>query len=156
MTKLYVVHGGSWEGGMGMENRISYVGYPADQDTASLQEKVSRRLAALDSGVPTVRAVASALAMSERSLRRHLACTGTSFAAILDVTRREQALRMVLQGGLRAAIISQKLGYTEVSTFRAAFRRWTGFSPVQYRDARKRAAEGLPTTISTPSMQACA
>lgn len=85
--------------------------------------------ARLSDGTPRLAAVAASLGMPERTLRRHLADEGTSFAATLDDVRRELAGQLLLQGTLALAEIAFLLGFSEASAFHRAFRRWNGSSP---------------------------
>ena len=81
----------------------------------------------------SVEAVAAELCMSERTLRRQLQAAGTSFQTLLDQTRQELALEYLASTNLQVAQIADLLGYSEPSSFRAAFRRWTGRTPADCR-----------------------
>lgn len=72
--------------------------------------------------------VARALMIHPRVLQRRLAESGTSFEAILDDVRRDQAW-LLSERGLQAGQISTLLGYTEQSSYARACRRWYGESP---------------------------
>jgi len=86
--------------------------------------------------------VAAALNVSERSLRRKLSLTGLSFTALLAELRTELARAYLLEMPVRD--VAELLGYCDASTFRRAFRRWTGVTPDTYLrealpdDARRR------------------
>lgn len=86
---------------------------------------VAQRLA---DGAPMA-AVAAALGLSERSLRRHLAEAGTSYRAVLDEVRRNAAEDLLARPGLTVDDVARELGYAEATSFGAAYRRWTGRSP---------------------------
>ncbi len=73
--------------------------------------------------------VATALGLSERSLRRRLAEAGTSYRAVLDEVRRGVAEDLLGDRGLKVDDIARQLGYAEATSFGAAYRRWTGRSP---------------------------
>lgn len=88
-------------------------------------------------------AVAAKLGISPRTLRRKLAGEGATFAGILEELRLALAKRYLAEHGLSVSRIAWLLGYTEVSGFSHAFRRWTGRTPRADRRARGRAA--LPT-----------
>lgn len=106
--------------------------------TMSLQEQVFRAIVCrLTGGVPRLSEVASELAMSERTLSRRLADDGTSYRALVDSTRVALATALLDDPGLSLTEISFLLGFTDQSTFSHAFRRWTGKSPVQARQARR-------------------
>ncbi len=98
---------------------------------------VSRRVLDLLAGhirgmVPDVNDVAHALAMSERSLQRHLRDEGTSFRDLVDQLRRELALRHLAVPGTSATDVAFLLGFSEPSAFTRAFQRWTGQSPAAF------------------------
>ncbi len=87
----------------------------------------------LPSGKPTDDSVASALFMSARTLQRRLAAEGTSFSQLLEVVRRELAEGYIADASLPISEIGFLLGFSEVSGFSRAFKRWTGASPTAYR-----------------------
>ena len=78
-------------------------------------------------------ALAQALNLSVRTLRRRLAARQTTFSAVLENWRTVNAKRLLRQPDLSVQSIAQRLGYAYVSNFERAFKRWTGFSPGQYR-----------------------
>jgi len=73
--------------------------------------------------------VAGALGMSERSLHRRLRELGQSYQALVDVFRREEAERLLLEGRLGMTEIAHRLGFADQSAFSRAFRRWTRMAP---------------------------
>jgi AraC-like DNA-binding protein len=110
------------------------------QGTGSLAERVQRYLTGVIArGVPTQAEVAKHLAISERTLQRRLADEDTTFAALLDVTRRELAVIYLEEKQLAVYEVALLLGYAEPSAFYRAFRRWTGVTPNAYRDQRSQA-----------------
>jgi AraC-like DNA-binding protein len=94
-------------------------------------------------GRPTAGKVARQLQISRRTLVRKLGQEGTSFKAQLDGLRCQLALGMVAADQLPLAKISALLGFTSVSVFHRAFRRWTSQTPIQYR--KSAAAQTRPT-----------
>lgn len=84
--------------------------------------------------------VARALHMSRRTLARRLDEEGTTFSEVLDTHRRELGVRYVARSSLTLAEISERLGFSQVQGFGRAFRRWTGRSPLEYRNAARKAA----------------
>lgn len=77
--------------------------------------------------------ISGALHMSERSLRRKLSLQGTSFQALLDRARAQQALHLLRNTALPVARIAERLGFAESASFRHAFLRWTGKRPSELR-----------------------
>jgi len=90
-----------------------------------------------DEAPPNGAAVARALGLGERTLRRRLALSGTSFRLILDDVRREHALALLGQRGRSIGEIAFASGYSDPSAFDHAFRRWFDSSPRAYRAARR-------------------
>jgi AraC-like DNA-binding protein len=100
----------------------------------SLVEKVEHTIAdRLAKGEAKLDIAASELGMSPRSLSRRLAESGTSFNRIVEDLRQKLATRYLGESGLRLAEISFLLGYTDVSSFNHAFKRWTGKTPSAFR-----------------------
>ncbi|ORV91563.1 AraC family transcriptional regulator [Mycobacterium interjectum] len=96
--------------------------------TALVRSKLFR-----DSGVfPTLPDVAGELDIHPRTLRRRLAEEGTSFRALLNEARSTVAVNLLRDVGLTVEEVSTRLGYTEVSTFSHAFKRWHGVAPSAY------------------------
>ena len=89
----------------------------------------------LPSGHPTQSLLARSLHMSVRNLQRRLQEEQTSFKVLLDETRRELAKQYVREAHRPIGEITYLLGFSEVSNFTRAFRRWTGMSPNEYRRA---------------------
>ncbi|WP_280305682.1 AraC family transcriptional regulator [Nocardia neocaledoniensis] len=88
--------------------------------------------AAVDAGDPALARVAQALAMSRRTLQRHLAEHGTSWRAELDAIRYERAKNLLAQGH-STATIAHRLAFTDDRALRKAFHRWTGSPPTATR-----------------------
>jgi AraC-like DNA-binding protein len=104
--------------------------YRRDREVArAVREALARSLGA----PPGLDAIARSLHLSPRSLHRRLAEEGTSFRAIKDSVRREEALRRVEKTREGIADIAAALGYSEPSAFFRAFVAWTGVSPSVHR-----------------------
>ena len=84
-------------------------------------------------GFGTMDDVAVRLHVSVRTLQRQLAQEGSSFSAILDEQRRHHAIRLVRQHQASLESVAEKLGYSDVTNFSRAFRRWTGKTPARFR-----------------------
>lgn len=95
-----------------------------------------------ETGFRSVEAVADALHMSERTLKRQLAQEGTTFSDILEDIRRQMAVRLLDENERSIERIAEELGYSDVANFNRAFKRWTGTTPGQYRRTR---SEQSPT-----------
>lgn len=88
---------------------------------------------AIASGHTSQEDVASALAMSSRTLARRLADEGTTFFNVVEGYREALAKSLMQATDLQMTEIAFLVGYSSLSTFSTAFRRWTGKSPTQYR-----------------------
>ena len=90
-------------------------------------------LEALQSGVPTAEEIAHSLHMSVRTLHRSLQQEETTFRALLNQLRQEQATKYLTNTNISIAEVGFLLGFTELSSFYRAFKRWTGVTPAEYR-----------------------
>jgi AraC-like DNA-binding protein len=105
------------------------------------QADVENTLAGLlPHGHITIENVAERLSVSPRTLRRKLAAEGVTFAGILEDLRFALARRYLSERDLSISRIAWLLGYTEVSAFSHAFRRWSGHAPRLVRSRRQHAA----------------
>jgi AraC-like DNA-binding protein len=110
-------------------------GRPAASGLVTL---VRRRLRdGLGEAPPTLEGVAAGLRMSARTLQRRLAGDGVRFQALLDEVRRDLALEYVRDRRRPLGEIAYLLGYAELSPFLRAFKRWTGKTPGELRDATR-------------------
>lgn len=92
--------------------------------------------ALLFQGEPRLNDVAAELRTPARTLQRRLSAEGTSFASVVDDVRRDVALRMVAEAGVPLTDVAFVTGFSEISAFYRAFRRWTGATPVEWRRGR--------------------
>lgn len=73
--------------------------------------------------------IAANLGMSSRSLSRHLAKENTTFQKVLDNLRQALADRYLTDSELSQSEIAFLLGYSSLSSFSTAYRRWNGGPP---------------------------
>lgn len=90
-------------------------------------------LSLLPRGLPGMDAVASELGMSPRTLRRRLAEEGLTFEGVRDAVLSTIARDRLRDARLSLEEVAYIVGFSEVSAFRRAFRRWTGTTPGRYR-----------------------
>jgi AraC-like DNA-binding protein len=83
----------------------------------------------------TAGAIAGELHVSRRTLSRRLSEEGTSFRSILDDVRREFACALLQDHYSSVADVAFFLQYSEPAAFNRAFRRWTGQTPSEFRNA---------------------
>lgn len=86
-----------------------------------------------DTGVVEVDAVAKALAVSPRTLKRRLASEGTSYTELLEAERRARAEHLLKNTARSVKEIAAALGYADTAAFSHAYTRWTGKSPSEGR-----------------------
>jgi AraC-like DNA-binding protein len=88
----------------------------------------------LESGNITLEFLSRQLAKSCRSLQRDIQASGATFRGLLDSARRERALIFLREQDLPIKQVAMKLNFADTSSFCRAFQRWTGKSPLQYRN----------------------
>jgi transcriptional regulator GlxA family with amidase domain len=85
--------------------------------------------------------LAASLAVSERTLnRRFKQAVGLAPLAYLQNLRIEVAKQLLESRPIGVEIVSQRVGYADISTFRQLFKRKTGLSPSEYQMRFARAA----------------
>jgi AraC-like DNA-binding protein len=89
----------------------------------------------LPDGQVTDKLVASELNLSERSMQRRLKEHKTTFRYLLDSVREMVAKQYIENPVNRMSDIAFLLGFSEQSAFSRAFKKWTGKSPVEYRNS---------------------
>ncbi len=107
-----------------------------DKLTASLQ--FSRQVrplieCQLARGKVRVATVAAQLNMSRYTLYKRLKEENQTFAGLLEDVRRAQALVYLQERQRPLSEIAELLGFSELSAFSRAFKRWVGMSPAVYR-----------------------
>jgi AraC-like DNA-binding protein len=105
-------------------------------DAGTMSARVRRILVEhLGRSVLTLDAVATALAVSRRTLTRRLAEERASFRDILDEVRSDFARALLRDRSLSIGDIAFFLQYSEPAAFHRSFRRWTGRTPRAFREA---------------------
>ncbi len=94
-------------------------------------------LSGLRTGELTLDGVAARLGTSTRTLQRRLREDGRSFQDVVAHLRSVAARRYVSDPAIPLTAVAARLGYTELSAFSRAFRRWTGQTPLEYRRGRR-------------------
>lgn len=83
--------------------------------------------------LPSAQAVARALQMHPRTLRRRLAEEGVSFRDLSNHAKAAVAADLLVGSGMTVEQIARRLGYAETAAFNHAFVRWYGCAPTRYR-----------------------
>lgn len=100
--------------------------------------KVYRTLRLMDDPGAGMKAVASMLKMTDRTLRRRLAGEGTSFTSIAHHMKLHVATECLKDSGARIDEVAAVAGFSDPANFRRAFIRWTSMSPAQFRRQQQR------------------
>ncbi|MCA9625661.1 MAG: AraC family transcriptional regulator, partial [Myxococcales bacterium] len=100
-----------------------------DDGGRALLERLRATLrASLGEGDVSIDVVAKRLAMSARTLQRRLRAADTTYQLVLDQIRHEMTLAL-LKAGTRIDDAPLLLGYSDMTAFRRAFKRWTNKTP---------------------------
>jgi AraC-like DNA-binding protein len=111
------------------------IDYLAKIDRADFPGRVYKELTRLlPTGVSGKEQVAQALNMSTRTLYNKLEGAGTTFREVLDDTRRGLAEEYIRQN-LPIYEIAYLIGFSDTANFSRAFKKWTGQSPMEYRES---------------------
>jgi AraC-like DNA-binding protein len=73
--------------------------------------------------------LAKALRISVRTLNRRLCELDTNYRSLIDKYKLEKAMNMLHQSDSNLSEIAFQLGFSDLSTFSRAFKRWTGTCP---------------------------
>lgn len=103
----------------------------------SLSSNIRNRLARQPAHMPSINVLAQELELHPRQLRRQLAAEGTHFDKLGDDVRQTMALELLTKTDLSIEEVSDRLGYSEVSAFSRAFKRWHQVSPRKYLQQQK-------------------
>lgn len=110
-------------------------------DALGQQQTLAARVRALvpkvEGGFHSLEEIAAKLGLSPRTLKRRLAEQGTGFSELLEQQQRDRALMLLRSQELSLQEVAARVGYSEVTNFARAFRRWTGLAPGAYRRAAR-------------------
>lgn len=73
--------------------------------------------------------------LSRATLYRKLQEANTSFSDIVEQLRQSESRKLLTSSFLSLNEISERLGYSNLSAFNRAFKRWYGMSPAFYRNS---------------------
>jgi AraC-like DNA-binding protein len=98
---------------------------------------IGRVVQEIRAGLPTrtadIDSVSARLSMSRAKLYRRLNAQGADFTRLTESVRRDLALNNIVQPHIPFTEIASLLGYSELSAFSRAFKRWTSQSPAAFR-----------------------
>lgn len=84
-----------------------------------------------------VTTVARYLGIHERTLNRRLHAEGTTFRQELERARQTLSQRLLSTTTVPMVEVASSVGYSDVSTFSRAFKRWVGVSPGKWRASNR-------------------
>jgi AraC-like DNA-binding protein len=100
---------------------------------AGLTRRVYEEITRAPGRFPDAESVASSLCMTSRTLSRKLSAEGTSYSRLVASVRYAFALDYLRSTSLSIEDIAAALGFSDANSFRHAFKRWSGASPLEYR-----------------------
>ena len=99
--------------------------------TGIVQQKLYQ---AIPSGCFTIEDIAASLGISSRALQRNLTAEGTKFNQELQNVQKILAFSYLKNPEMTTEDVAYLLGYSEVSSFSRAFKKWTGKTISEYRN----------------------
>ncbi len=100
----------------------------------SISSKVKRIIEKnLSDGSFDAEQTAKLLNMSRQTLYRKLKNDGSSYSDLVDQVKQNKAFFLLKQTQLPLTVIAYDLGFSELSAFTRAFKRWTAQTPAEYR-----------------------
>lgn len=107
---------------------------PGNASPNTLVAEVRRTVAEfIKDGKPELKRVAGALKLGPRTLQRRLQKCGVDFKELANEVRCQLAMSYLTDDKKTLTEIALLLGYSEVSAFNRAFKRWTNKTPLAYR-----------------------
>jgi len=85
---------------------------------------------------PSAEVMAGRLGLSVRTLHRRLSAEGLQYQRILDEVRHSLASEFLRGTSLSVEQVAARVGFSDASNFRKAFRKWTGGTPADFRAAQ--------------------
>lgn len=119
---------------LGHVNRLLAHMSPRRQVSRKVRRLIARQL---PRGSVEADQIAEQLHMSRQTLYRKLKHEGHGFQELVEEVRRERALRYVAGDRYALSEIAFLLGFSELSAFSRAFKRWTGEAPARYRQRHR-------------------
>lgn len=91
-------------------------------------------LSALPGAMPEAADIAREFALTPRTLRCLLQAQAINLRELQDEVRRDAACWWLRVADVSLVDVAQGCGFSEQSAFQRAFRRWTGHTPMQWRE----------------------
>ncbi len=100
----------------------------------SVLESIKITISECQPRLPTMEEISNQLNISPRTLARKLNAIETNFNDIIAEEKRKRSLTLLKSGQYSIDEVAYMLDYKHPSNFSAAFKRWTGLSPTEYRE----------------------
>ncbi len=117
-----------------------------EREMGGLKQRILRLLESFPETYPDIGWMAQHLKITERTLRRRLDREAASYREIIHQVRFARARQLLAQTALSVEQVSARLGYSDSTNFRHAFRRWTGQTVADYRRQQQTAASTANST----------
>ena len=99
----------------------------------------------LSTTAPTVAEIARLFDLTDDDFQQELNAHKLSFKSLLKSAREELSLHYLDRHDVPLTEVAMLLGYSELSAFSRAFRKWTGMSPQKYRQSHRKSPQ--PHTV---------
>lgn len=104
------------------------------QDPSGFSARIKHRLASQTfEEWPTLETIAKEFHISPATFHRRLDAEGKTFQQLKNSVRRDWAIRFLCETSDSIALIAERVGFADASSFFRAFRKWTGLNPGEYR-----------------------
>ena len=103
----------------------------------SINARVNAILAKTYPNFPTLTEVAQQLHTSSSCLYRKLKMNQTSYQCLINEFKKDKSISLLRETLLTINEIAEKLGFSDASSFRRAFKSWTGVQPSSIREERR-------------------
>lgn len=103
---------------------------PALDFVGSLEQTLSTLLL---EGYPSIELTADVIGSSIRTLQRTLSKQGLSYSRLIDKVRYQKAMTIMQDPDVPLIEVAYALGYSDPGNFSHAFKRWTGVTPLRFR-----------------------
>lgn len=99
----------------------------------TMTDQVRQEILFKEESFPSFTQLSRHLNISPRTLRRRLTDERTSYKSLVEDIRKKKAVDLLQTKSYPVEKIATELGYSDLSNFYRAFKRWTGHNPGFYR-----------------------
>jgi len=109
------------------------------EDHSTVRQVKMHLASLLERGPRDLDSIAQRLNTSPRTLQRRLSEENTTFQDVLDDIRKDVCMDHLENTSMPVAEVAYLAGFADPSTFYRAFKRWTGMTPLEFRESRQKA-----------------